>query len=55
MAALCPKCGSTLDGPRENPKSRKLGRKCAGCLSWQNLPPRDQLTQRVRAAARRLP
>jgi hypothetical protein len=53
--AMCRKCGALLDGPRENPKTRKVGRKCSDCLSWQNLPPRDQLTHRVREAARRLP
>ncbi len=53
--ALCRRCGSVLDGPRENPRTQKLGRKCADCLSWQHLPPRDQLTHQVRRAARRFP
>jgi hypothetical protein len=36
--SLCPRCGSILDGPRENPKTRRLGRKCPDCLDWQLLP-----------------
>ena len=36
--SICPRCGSILDGPRENPKTGRLGRKCPDCLDWQLLP-----------------
>lgn len=46
--SLCPRCGSVLDGPRENPKTRRYGRKCAGCLQWQNSPPTEVLLGALR-------
>ena len=41
--SLCPHCGSVLDAVRENPKTRRFGRKCADCLRWRNLPAGEQL------------
>jgi hypothetical protein len=36
--SLCPRCGSILDGPRENPKTRRVERKCPDCLGWHAVP-----------------
>jgi hypothetical protein len=46
--SLCPRCGSVLDGPRENPKTRRFERKCAECLTWHDLPSAVQLAVMAR-------
>jgi hypothetical protein len=46
--SLCPRCGSILDGPRENPKTRRYGRKCISCLQWQSVPASDLVIGNLR-------
>lgn len=40
----CTRCNSFLDVPRNRPGSRSIGRKCPGCLRWQPVSAREQLT-----------
>jgi hypothetical protein len=49
--SLCPRCGSILDGPRENPKTRRVERKCPDCLGWQSVPDRGPGAAMRRALA----
>ncbi len=53
--SLCPRCGSVLDGPRENPKTRRYGRKCAGCLQWHTAPASELLIGNLRRQGGRRP
>ena len=53
--SLCPRCGSILDAPRENPKTRRYGRKCADCLHWQTSPPTELVVGRLRRHGGRRP
>jgi hypothetical protein len=34
----CRRCGGLLDATRENPKTRRFGRKCPDCLRWHEAP-----------------
>lgn len=35
---VCRRCGGILDAVRENPKTRRFGRKCPDCLRWHQVP-----------------
>jgi hypothetical protein len=36
--STCRRCGGLLDAARENPKTRRYGRKCPDCLRWHDTP-----------------